>query len=71
VAFLTLSVSILTFTARQLPFAFETTDLPALRDPDGLLEPYVPDGLAAEVHGAWVHFAATGDPGWSGERRFA
>lgn len=23
-----------------------------------------PQGLASEMHGAWVSFATTGDPGW-------
>ncbi|AXB42150.1 carboxylesterase/lipase family protein [Amycolatopsis albispora] len=54
----------------ELPFVFERTDLPELRTPDGLLGPVVPDGLAAEMHGAWVRFVKTGDPGWTGERRF-
>ncbi|HWO63245.1 MAG TPA: carboxylesterase family protein [Umezawaea sp.] len=54
----------------DLPFVFETTDLPALRGPHGLLGPDVPPSLAAEVHGAWVRFATTGDPGWTGHHRF-
>ncbi|HEX6344692.1 carboxylesterase family protein [Umezawaea sp.] len=54
----------------EVPFVFETTHLPALRGPDGLLGPDVPPSLAAEVHGAWVRFAATGDPGWTGHHRF-
>jgi para-nitrobenzyl esterase len=54
----------------ELPFVFQTTELPAFRGPDGLLGPEVPAGLAAEMHGAWVRFAVTGDPGWSGERQF-
>ncbi|WP_063727203.1 carboxylesterase/lipase family protein [Streptomyces sp. RTd22] len=54
----------------ELPFVFDNTALPALRTPDGLLGPDVPPSLAAEMHGAWVRFATTGDPGWSGTRRF-
>ncbi|QFU89044.1 carboxylesterase/lipase family protein [Amycolatopsis sp. YIM 10] len=54
----------------ELPFVFDRVDLPELRTPGGLLGPDVPDGLAAEMHGAWVRFARTGDPGWTGERRF-
>jgi para-nitrobenzyl esterase len=57
--------------AVELPFVFEQTGLPALRDPAGLLGPDIPVGLAAEVHGAWVRFATTGDPGWSGDHVFA
>ena len=56
--------------AVELPFVFERTELPALRDPAGLLGADVPAGLAAEVHGAWVRFATTGDPGWSGDHVF-
>ncbi|MFE0022206.1 carboxylesterase/lipase family protein [Amycolatopsis sp. NPDC059021] len=55
----------------ELPFVFDNTDLPALRTPDGLLGPDVPPSLAAEMHGAWVRFAKTGDPGWRGNHRFA
>lgn len=49
----------------ELPFVFDLLDLPMLRGPQALLgagEP--PSGLAAEMHGAWVSFATTGDPGW-------
>ncbi|GAB2789220.1 carboxylesterase family protein [Amycolatopsis magusensis] len=54
----------------ELPFVFDRLDLPELRKPDGLLGRDVPEHLAAELHGAWVRFAKTGDPGWTGERRF-
>ncbi|HEX4253021.1 MAG TPA: carboxylesterase family protein [Pseudonocardia sp.] len=57
--------------AIELPFVFERTDLPAFRGPDGLLGPDVPAGLATELHGAWVRFATTGDPGWQGNHVFA
>ncbi|KAA5834315.1 carboxylesterase family protein [Saccharopolyspora hirsuta] len=49
----------------ELPFVFDLLDLPVLRGPQALLgagEP--PAALAKEMHGAWVSFAATGDPGW-------
>jgi para-nitrobenzyl esterase len=51
--------------AVELPFVFDRLDLPRLRGPRGLLgagEP--PQSLATEMHGAWVSFAHTGDPGW-------
>ena len=54
----------------ELPFVFDNTELPALRTPEGLLGPDIPPSLAAEMHGAWVRFATTGDPGWSGTHRF-
>ncbi|QLH25924.1 carboxylesterase family protein [Streptomyces sp. Rer75] len=54
----------------ELPFVFDNTGLPALRTPDGLLGPDLPPSLAVEMHGAWVRFATTGDPGWSGTHRF-
>ncbi|MEC3982631.1 carboxylesterase family protein [Amycolatopsis sp. H20-H5] len=54
----------------ELPFVFETTDLPELRGPDGLLGPRVPPSLADELHQAWVRFATTGDPGWPDHHRF-
>ncbi|HEY2202851.1 MAG TPA: carboxylesterase family protein [Pseudonocardia sp.] len=56
--------------AVELPFVFGTTGLPALRSPGGLLGPDVPETLGEEVHGAWVRFATSGDPGWTGEHRF-
>ncbi|AEM84879.1 carboxylesterase family protein [Streptomyces violaceusniger] len=54
----------------ELPFVFDNTALPALRTANGLLGPDIPPSLATEMHGAWVRFATTGDPGWSGARRF-
>ncbi|QKV96375.1 carboxylesterase/lipase family protein [Streptomyces sp. NA02950] len=54
----------------ELPFVFDNTALPALRTANGLLGPDIPPALAAEMHGAWVRFAATGDPGWSGTHTF-
>ncbi|MCG0286261.1 carboxylesterase family protein [Streptomyces sp. PSAA01] len=54
----------------EVPFVFDNTALPALRTANGLLGPDIPPSLATEMHGAWVRFAMTGDPGWSGTRRF-
>ncbi|MEV5538262.1 carboxylesterase family protein [Saccharopolyspora shandongensis] len=59
--------------AVELPYVFDRLDLPALRGPRGLLGPAEPpEALAACMHGAWVRFARTGDPGWapSETRRF-
>ncbi|MEV7552829.1 carboxylesterase family protein [Amycolatopsis sp. NPDC089917] len=50
----------------ELPFVFDVADEPWLHGDTGLLGPDpVPDGLAARMHGAWVAFAKTGDPGWA------
>jgi para-nitrobenzyl esterase len=49
----------------ELPFVFDRLGVPALRGPTGLLgtgEP--PQPLADEMHGAWVRYARSGDPGW-------
>lgn len=59
--------------AVELPFVFDRLDADVLRGPDALLGPdEIPTGLADEMHGAWVRFATTGDPGWGPEqvRRF-
>lgn len=49
----------------ELPFVFDVADEPWLHGDTGLLGPDpAPAGLAARVHGAWVAFAGTGDPGW-------
>ncbi|WP_113699822.1 hypothetical protein [Nonomuraea lactucae] len=48
----------------ELPFVFHQTRIPALRGPRALLgrdDP--PPDLAPRTHGAWIRFAATGDPG--------
>ncbi|MGV0768873.1 carboxylesterase/lipase family protein [Mycobacterium syngnathidarum] len=52
--------------AVELPFVFDRVGLEALRGPEALLGPAEPPAdLAAEMHGAWVRYAATGDPGWA------
>ncbi len=51
----------------ELPFVFDVAEEPWLHGDTGLLGPDpAPDGLATRVHGAWVAFAKTGDPGWAG-----
>jgi para-nitrobenzyl esterase len=50
--------------ALELPFVFDTIDLGPSQMLGGLLGPEPPQALAAAMHGAWVAFAATGDPGW-------
>ncbi|GAA5161894.1 carboxylesterase family protein [Pseudonocardia eucalypti] len=53
----------------ELPFVFDLADEPWLHGPTGLLGPQAPPPyLAAQVHGAWVAFAHTGNPGWSAHR---
>ncbi len=50
----------------ELPFVFDLADAPWLHGATGLLGPSpVPVGLAARMHGAWVGFARTGNPGWA------
>ncbi|MEU8893479.1 carboxylesterase family protein [Streptomyces sp. NPDC048442] len=50
----------------ELPFVFDIADAPWLHADTGLLGPDpAPAGLAARVHGAWVAFATTGNPGWA------
>ncbi|MFE3521383.1 carboxylesterase/lipase family protein [Streptomyces sp. NPDC059161] len=50
----------------ELPFVFDIADNPLLHGNTRLLGPDpAPAGLAAQVHGAWVAFAGTGDPGWA------
>jgi carboxylesterase type B len=49
--------------ALEIGFVFDTLDL----GPQQMLGPLLagaPQGLADTMHGAWVRFAATGDPGW-------
>ncbi|MGY1994455.1 carboxylesterase/lipase family protein [Mycolicibacterium fortuitum] len=59
--------------AMELPFVFDRIGVESLRGPGALLGPAEPPAeLAAEMHGAWVRYATTGDPGWepSVTRRF-
>ncbi|MFD0413791.1 carboxylesterase/lipase family protein [Streptomyces sp. NPDC127108] len=52
--------------AVELPFVFDLAHLPRLRGPAALLGPDEPPAdLAARVHGTWIRFARTGDPGWA------
>ncbi|MEV0952502.1 carboxylesterase family protein [Promicromonospora sp. NPDC050249] len=52
--------------AIELPFVFDTADLPVLNGPHAMLGPRrPPTGLATRMHQAWVRFARTGDPGWA------
>ncbi|WP_309054316.1 carboxylesterase family protein [Streptomyces sp.] len=51
--------------AVDLPFVFALAHLPPLHGPAALLGPDRPPAdLADRVHGTWVRFATTGDPGW-------
>jgi carboxylesterase type B len=50
--------------ALEIPFAFDTLDLGPDQMLGPLLGPEPPQTLATEMHGAWVRFAANGDPGW-------
>ncbi|GAA2461844.1 carboxylesterase family protein [Streptomyces pulveraceus] len=50
----------------ELPFVFDIADQPWLHGDTRLLGAApAPAGLAARVHGAWVAFANTGNPGWA------
>ncbi|MEY9956654.1 carboxylesterase/lipase family protein [Streptacidiphilus sp. MAP5-52] len=46
-----------------LPFMFNT--LPLDTGPDRMAGPNPPQELAERIHGAWIDFATTGDPGWT------
>ena len=51
--------------ALEIGFVFDTLDL----GPSQMLGPLLagaPQALADAMHGAWIAFATTGDPGWSG-----
>ncbi|MFD1937004.1 carboxylesterase/lipase family protein [Nonomuraea mangrovi] len=47
--------------AMELPFVFATTDTPEAQLMTGR---ETPSSLTDAMHGAWVRFAETGDPGW-------
>ncbi|MCW2876535.1 MAG: carboxylesterase, type [Sphaerisporangium sp.] len=49
--------------AMEIGFVFDTLRSPAAT---ALAGPDAPQGLADEMHRAWIAFAATGDPGWPG-----
>jgi para-nitrobenzyl esterase len=50
--------------ALEIPFVFDTLDLGPAQMLGGMLGGDPPQELADAMHGAWVKFAATGDPGW-------
>jgi para-nitrobenzyl esterase len=51
--------------AVDLPFVFDSLDTAGLVGPDGLLgRASAPQGLADQMHSAWVGFIREGDPGW-------
>jgi para-nitrobenzyl esterase len=50
--------------ALEIPFVFDTLDLGPRQMLGALLGPEPPHELAKEIHGAWVRFARTGEPGW-------
>ena len=50
--------------ALEIPFVFDTLDLGPRQMLGALLGPEPPQDLAAEIHGAWVRFARSGEPGW-------
>nr|WP_254849344.1 carboxylesterase family protein [Mycobacterium sp. GA-1841] len=59
--------------AVELPFVFDCIGLESLRGPHGLVGPGEPAvTLADQMHGSWIRYATTGDPGWapSVTRRF-
>lgn len=45
----------------EVPFVFDTLGVQT----ENLLGPNPPQALAEEMHGAWVSFVKTGDPGWA------
>jgi para-nitrobenzyl esterase len=47
--------------AVEIPFVFDNLAVP---DAAAAIGDAPPAALAAEMHGAWIRFAATGDPGW-------
>jgi para-nitrobenzyl esterase len=51
----------LAFHCLDIPFVFDARGETGVREVAG---PAPPASLAAEMHGAWVHFVTDGDPGW-------
>lgn len=49
----------------ELPAVFGTCGAEGLTGDSGLLGDGYPDGLASEIHAAWVRFVHYGDPGWA------
>jgi para-nitrobenzyl esterase len=47
--------------AMEIPFVFDNLEA---GDASLVLGPAAPAALAAELHGTWIRFAQTGDPGW-------
>ena len=50
--------------ALEIPFVFDTLDLGRGQMLGGALGDDPPQGLADDMHSAWVRFARDGDPGW-------
>jgi para-nitrobenzyl esterase len=50
--------------ALEIPFVFDTLDLGPRQMQGALLGEEPPQELADAMHGAWVAFASSGDPGW-------
>lgn len=46
----------------EIPFVFDNLSAPGA---EAALGPAPPESLAAQMHAAWIRFAATGDAGWS------
>jgi hypothetical protein len=51
----------LAFHCLDVPFVFDTLSEPGVTEVAG---PSPPSSLAADMHGAWVRFVTSGDPGW-------
>lgn len=50
----------------ELPYVFDRASEPSLRGPQALLGPdVVRHDIAGHMHGAWVRFAESGNPGWT------
>jgi para-nitrobenzyl esterase len=48
----------------ELGFVFDALDTPGLTGPQGLVGEHPPTELARRMHGTWITFAKTGNPGW-------